>query len=210
MLKLYGFLRSRSNRAQWALEELETPYEFYQLDFSKGDHRSAYFLALNPGGKVPVLQDDDFFLSESSAICTYLGDKFPEKGMTPAVGTRDRGRYDQWMSFIVSELEQPLWNKGKHSFALPEEYRVPELLKTALYEFQQPAKILSEALGQRPWLVGDQMTMVDLMVAHTLRWAVNFQFPLEHENLLAFLERMEQRPAFARMKTKATLALPSA
>ncbi len=200
MLKLYGFLRSRSNRPHWALEELEVPYSFIQLDFQAADHRSEAFLALNPGGKVPVLVDDDFVLTESAAICTYLGDRFPEKRMTPAPATRERALYDQWMLFIQSELEQPLWSKGKHSFALPEQYRIPAMLDTALYEFERPLQILADALGEREWMVGDRLTMVDLMVAHTLRWAVNFKFPVEQANLLRFLERMESRPAFLRMR----------
>lgn len=200
MLKLYGFMRSRSNRPQWALEELEVPYTFVQLDFQAADHRSETFLALNPGGKVPVLVDDDFVLSESAAICTYLGDRFPEKRMTPAPATRERALYDQWMLFIQSELEQPLWSKGKHSFALPEQYRIPAMLDTALYEFERPLQILADALGEREWLIGDRLTMVDLMAAHTLRWAVNFKFPVEQPNLLRFLERMENRPAFLRLK----------
>lgn len=204
MLTLYGFLRSRSNRPHWALEELEVPYTFVQLDFNAGDHRSEKFLALNPGGKVPVLVDGDFVLTESAAICTYLGDRFPEKGMTPAPATRERALYDQWMLFIQSELEQPLWSKGKHSFALPEDYRIPAMLDTALYEFQRPLQITADALGERQWMIGDRLTMVDLLLAHTLRWAVNFKFPVEQQNLLDFLERMEQRPAYQRLKNVAT------
>ncbi len=201
MLTLYGFMRSRSNRPQWALEELEVPYTFVQLDFQAFDHGSEKYLALNPGGKVPVLVDDDFVLTESAAICTYLGDRFPDKGLTPAPATRERALYDQWMLFIQSELEQPLWSKGKHSFALPEAYRIPAMLDTALYEFQRPLKVVADALGDSQWMVGDRMTMVDILLAHTLRWAINFKFPVEQQNLLDYLERMEQRPAFQRMKT---------
>ena len=208
MIKLYGFFRSRSNRAMWALEEIGAPYEFYQLDFKRGDPRSDFYRAINPACKMPALQDDDLCLSESCAICNYLGEKFPESGLTPPSATRERAVYDQWMFFVLSELEQPLWTKGKHTFAIPEEYRVPAVLDTALWEFARAAKLLSKGLGDNEYIAGDRFTMADILVAQTLRWAVNFKYPIEHDNLTAYLEHMEARPAYARMAEKPHLEIP--
>ena len=80
MYQLFGFKRSRSDRPLWLLEELQQPYEFFQLDFAKGDNRSEYFLGLNPAGKVPALRHGDLTLIESGAICTYLADRHPDAG----------------------------------------------------------------------------------------------------------------------------------
>ena len=208
MIKLFGFVPSRSNRPHWALEEIGEPYEFYQLDFSKGDHRSEFFLKLNPAGKVPALQDGDLTLTESGAICNYLANLYPEHRLIPYEGSKNRALYDQWLMFILTELEQPLWVKGKHSFALPEDKRVPQIFDTAVWEFERAVALLSQGLGDREFMVGPQFTMVDIMAAHTLRWALKFKFPVEHPNLLAYLDRMEQRPAFARVWQTKALSIP--
>jgi len=209
MLQLYGVIRSRANRPHWALEEIGAPYTYYQLDFSKGDNRSDYFLKINPGGKIPVLVDGDLVVTESGAICNYLGEKYPAKKLTPPSGTRERATYDQWLMFVLTELEQPLWTNGKHRFALPEDKRVPAVLDTAFWEFERAAKLLSEGLGAREFFVGDRFTMVDIMAAHTLRWALNFKFEVNHDNLNAYLGRMEERPAFKRIFETKTLPLPA-
>ncbi len=208
MIKLFGFFPSRSNRPHWALEEIGEPYAFYQLDFTKGDQQSAFYLNLNPSGKVPALQDGGLVLTESGAICNYLGEKFPEKNLVPKSGTHERASYDQWLLFVLTELEQPLWTKGKHTFALPKDKRVPAVIDTAVWEFSQAAALLSQGLGDREFMVGNHFTMVDIFVTHTLRWAVNFKFQLAHPNLSAYQERMEQRPAYQRMREAKTLEIP--
>ncbi len=208
MLRLYGNPRSRANRVHWTLEELEAPYEFYELDFTKGDHRSPFFLQLNPGAKIPVLTDDDFVLSESGAICNYLAEKFPEKRLIPPSGTRERGVYDQWLMFVLTELEQPLWTAGKHRFALPKQWRVPAIQPTAHFEFSKAVELLSQGLGEREFLAGDHFSVVDVIATHTLRWASNFKFDLAFPNVEAYLERHEARPAFQRMRAATPLEFP--
>jgi glutathione S-transferase len=76
MLKLYGGERSRASIVQWYLEELNVPYEFILLDMQAGEHRQPEFLAINPIGKVPAIQDDDFILWESGAILLYIAEKY--------------------------------------------------------------------------------------------------------------------------------------
>ena len=205
MIKLYGVIRSRSNRPHWVLEEIGVPYEFYQLDFTKGDNRSEHFLDLNPSGKMPVLVDGDFVLTESAAICTYLGEKYPESGLVPT-GAVERANYNRWMSFVISELEQPLWTAGKHKFALPEEHRVAEIFPTTQYEFAKAAELLKQAM-QGEYFLGDSFTILDIMIAHTLRWANRFKFELD-DTLTSFMERMESRDAFQRMLATKTLEIP--
>lgn len=207
-VELFGNVASRSNRVHWALEELEIPYKFYQINFERGEHRSEPFLALNPAGKVPVLRDGDLVLTESAAICNYLGEKHPEKGLVPAGGTKLRAKYDQWLFFVLAELEQPLWTTGKHKFAIPKKYRVPTVIPTAQWEFQQAAILLSRGLEGQRYILGEQMTMVDIFIAHTLVWAQKFQFSIEVPHLEDYLSHMKKRPALARILTKPRLELP--
>lgn len=206
MFQLYGYLGSRSDRVHWLLEELQLDYQFYQLDFRRGDHRSEFYLARNPDGKVPALQHGDVVLTESAAICGYLCDLCPEKALIPAVQTVDRARYNQWVSFVITELEQPLWTKGKHFGGLPESLRLPQILDTAIWEFQRASGILEKHLQGRRTMLNETFSASDIMVATTLRWATRFDFPVS-ELLRDFMLSMEERPAYARMVAKERLSI---
>ena len=195
MITLYGMPHTRSFRALWALEEIGVKYHYQVVNLGKGEGKSADFLALNPSGKLPVLTEGDLVLTESAAICTYLADCHPEKKLVPAVGTLDRARYNQWCYFVMSELEQPLWTMGKHKFALPKEYRVRQVQKTADFEFMRAIRVLEEGLKGRDFLVGDHFTMADLLVVHTLNWADVFKIDHGCQLLDTYRDRIRQREA---------------
>lgn len=195
MLTVYGFPRSRATRILWMLEELQQDYDYQPLDLEKGEHRSAEFLALNPAGKVPVLIDDDLILSECTAIISYLGDKFEHRELLPTPGSAQRALHDQWASFVVTELEQPLWTMGKHKFAIPKEYRVKAIFPTATWELQQAITLFSDALGDNPFILGDSFTAADILLGHTLFWAKGFEQPIEQANLQQYMGRVSQRPS---------------
>ena len=202
MFMVYGFPNSRSSRVVWALEEVGAEYECVHVDLRAGAGWRPEYLALNVGGKVPTLVEGEFVLTESGAICTYIGDRFPATGLTPPVGGQERARYDQWCYFALSELEQPLWTIGKHTFALPERRRAPAVLETARWEFSVAAKILAEGLGRREFIAGDRFTAADILVAHTLAWAQAFELPLEHDNLESYTMRLLARPAWRRAQER--------
>jgi glutathione S-transferase len=121
-MKIYGHPRTRSLRAVWAAEEAGLDYEYVKIRLIRGEHKQPGYLALNRGGKVPTLVDADLVLTESFAICSYIGSRVPGSGLVPT-DARERAPYDQWGSFAITELEQPLWTMAKHTFVLPEEYR---------------------------------------------------------------------------------------
>ena len=202
MLTIFGCPNTRSARAVWALEEAGVDYEYIKVDLLKGEGRRPPYIDLNPGGKVPALRDGDFVLTESGAICTYIGDKFPASGLAPPVNTQDRARYHQWCFFVIGELEQPLWTMAKHRFALPEKRRVPAVIDTAVWEFGVAAKVLDAGLGDKEFIVGDHFTAVDIMLAQTLAWARAFEAPLGHDRLEAYADRLLSRPAVARARAR--------
>ncbi|MET0218911.1 MAG: glutathione S-transferase family protein [Burkholderiales bacterium] len=198
MLKLYGCPNTRSMRAAWALEEAGAEYDYQTVLLSKGAGRRPSFLRLNPSGKVPVLVDGDFVLTESVAICTYIGDLFPASGLTPPWGTRERACYNQWMAFAIAEMEQPLWTIAKHRFALPKELRVPEAEEGAKWDFTRACRAFEKGIAGRKYIVGDHFTAADILLTHSLAWAVSARIPVESEALQAYAERLLARPARAR------------
>jgi len=202
MLKLYGAPNSRATRVVWMLEELGLDYAYAYVDLMKGAARRPEYLALNPGGKVPALVDGELILTESAAILTYLGEQHPAAGLVPSAGTPARAHYYQWCFFVLSELEQPLWTMAKHRFALPEAQRVPAMLDTAQWEFAKVTKVLAQGLGEQPFILGEQFSAADILVAHTLSWSRAMKIPPDDPRLVDYAERLLARPALARAKER--------
>jgi glutathione S-transferase len=202
MLQVYGCPNTRSTRVVWALEEVGVEYDYHKVDLLAGAGRQPAYLALNPGGKVPTLVDGDLVLTESAAICTYIGDRFAASGLTPPAGSIERARYNQWCFFVMSELEQPLWTIAKHRFALPEKRRVPAVIETAIWEFAMAAKVLTTGLGEREFLVGDRFTAADILAAHTLAWARAYQLAPGNPHLDAYADHLLARPAWERARAR--------
>ena len=153
------------------------------------------------------MQDGELLLTESAAIVTYLGDKFPEQGLVPNAGTTERGKFEQWSYFTLSELEQPLWTMGKHRFALPKEHRVAEIMKTAEWEFQRALSLLEHGLGDSQYILGDTFCAADILLGHTLIWGINFKQAVEQKNLQQYIQRLRERKALTRAIAKEEAAL---
>jgi glutathione S-transferase len=197
-MRLYGHPNTRSTRALWALEEAEATYNYVQVNLLKGEARSAAFLEINPGGKLPALVDGNLILTESAAICMYIADKFPAAQLAPAHASLQRAKLNQWCFFALSELEQPLWTLAKHTFALPEKYRVPEIMDTTRWEFARAVTVLAAGLGEREYIVGDTFSAADILIANTLNWARSRSVEIQPPLLNAYADRMLARPALQR------------
>src|SRR3954469_24799734 len=93
----------RHVRPVWLMEELEAPYQLKLMDVEKSEETAPEYLAINPFGRVPALEDGAFRLCESGAICTYLADKHGK--LIPRAGTPERAKHDQWMYVAVTMVE---------------------------------------------------------------------------------------------------------
>lgn len=191
MYKVYGSVTSRAFRVLWMLEEIGEPYEFIKA----GPHSEAV-LAVNPSGKVPVLMDGDAALTDSSAILTYLADKHGK--LTYPAGTIDRARQDALIHCVLDEVDAVLWTAARHGFILPEEHRVPAVKDSLKWEFSRNLNRLA-ARFEGPFLMGDKMTIADILFTHCLNWAFGAKFPIESEALLAYGKAMRERDAFKRV-----------
>ena len=81
MMKHYCNPMSRAVTTMWMFAELDAPHEEINIDFASGESKSPEYRAINPMGKVPPLVDGDAVVTEVAAICAYLADPFPEKGL---------------------------------------------------------------------------------------------------------------------------------
>lgn len=191
MYKVIGTTKSRALRVLWLLNELGQPYE--HIDAMP---RSDEAKAVNPSGKIPVLMDGDTAIPDSCAIMTYLADK--HGAFTYAAGTVERALQDALTHQILDELDAVLWTAARHSFVLPEDKRVETIKDPLKWEY---ARNVDRIMAQRkgPFMMGDQMTIPDMLLTHCAGWAMVAGFPTENAELKAFSKEMRARPAYMKM-----------
>ena len=202
-MKLFGYRNGRTLRALWTLEEAGARYEYVEVDVLRGEGRQPWFLQINAGGKVPVLLDDGAVITESAAVCMHIAEKYPEAGLLPPVATAQRTRLYQWISFVLTELDAPLWTIAKHRFALPKERRVAAVIDTAIWEFELAARLLGAALRETPYLDDDRFTLADILAGHTLLWAKAARIGFQDATLERYLDTLMGREALKRAQQRA-------
>jgi glutathione S-transferase len=191
-----GHPRSRAMRVMWMLEELGQPYDL----IAAAPHSDA-IKAVNPTGKIPALKVGDEVLLDSIAIVQFLADR--HGACTYPAGTIERAQQDGFTQFCVDEVEGALWTAGKHSFALPEALRVPQVKETAKAEFARAMATLDERLGDSDFVMGDRFTVPDLLLGHCAGWAVSAKFDLPGGRVGAYFDRLRARPALKRAMARA-------
>ena len=191
MYTVIGTVRSRAARVLWMLEELGEPYEHIPAP-----PRSEGVTAFNPAGKVPVLVEDGTPITDSTAIIQYLADKHGK--LTHPAGTVDRARQDSLTQFLLDEFDAALWMAARHSFVLPEALRHAAIKNTLRWEFERSQKTLVHRMGEGPFLMGETMTVPDIILTHCGTWALAAKFPIVEHRLTDYLDRMRQRPAYRR------------
>jgi glutathione S-transferase len=192
-MKLYEFGPTRAIRARWTLQELGVGFEGVTVNLAKGEHTRPEFRSLNPAGKLPVLVDDDFVLTESVAIVVYLAEKYPRPRLLPD-DARERAELNRWMLFTVTELEQPLWRMTRQSAIYPEAERAPADIPIASREFREMASVMESHMRDRQFLMGDKVTVGDFVLAYTLDWGNEFRLLDQCPKLVSYMERMYARP----------------
>jgi glutathione S-transferase len=165
----YHSLSSYSQRVRIAAHEKDIALELVELDFMAKEHRGAPFLAMNPWGRVPVLEHDGFLLFESTAILEYLEALHPSPALVPA---DLQGRATVAMHMKLCDIEC-----GVHSGALvfptrflPRERWKPEPMAHARAAIERHFANLDGILGGRTWLLGDQFTLADVCYAPFMRF----------------------------------------
>jgi glutathione S-transferase len=190
-MKLYEFAFTRSIRARWTLQELGVDFEPISVNLFAGEASRPEFLKLNPAAKIPVLVDGDLVLTESAAIVLYLAEKYRRFLPTDA---RGRAEVNRWLLFTVTELEQPLWRIAKNKNLYPQEQRLAADIPLASQDFLRMADVAEKHMQGRAFVVGDDVTVADFVLAYTLDWANEVKLLDRCPQLVAYMERMYARP----------------
>ncbi|MCF6320199.1 MAG: glutathione S-transferase family protein [Rhizobiaceae bacterium] len=191
MYKLIGSPKTRAFRVLWMLEELGLEYEIVDAGPRTDD-----ILAFNPSGKVPALVADDNVIIDSSAIVQFLADRH-EKFTYPA-GTIERAKQDSFLHFANDDLDGTCWVAAKHSFVLPEELRVSDIIKSCQWDWGRAMMTLEQRLGNNEYVMGETFTVPDIIICHVAGWAKRSGFDWPSGRISDYFERAQSRLAFQR------------
>lgn len=185
-MKLYYNPRSRAVTAKWMLDECGASYEIVPIDLEKREQKAPEFLDINPAGKLPALVDGEARIFESAAICLYLGDKFPEANLAPAIGAPERGRYLSLMVYSTSQLEPAMGDALLGAEMLP---------ARGWTDFETVKDVIEGELDDGPYLFGDWFTAADIMIGSMFVWKRLWGGPPDRPKLEAYVDRLLKRPA---------------
>ncbi|RON18636.1 glutathione S-transferase family protein [Pseudomonas frederiksbergensis] len=194
-IKLYSFpLSGHAHRVELMLSLLQLPTELIFVDLAKGAHKQPDFLALNPFGQVPVIDDQGVVLADSNAILVYLALKYGNGHWLPTdpVGA---AKVQRWLSVAAGPIAfGPARARLITVFGAP--YNAQEVIAYA----HTWLKVIDQELGATPYLVGSEPTIADIAaysyIAHAPEGNVSLD---DYANIRAWLARIEALPGFVGM-----------
>jgi glutathione S-transferase len=197
MLRIYGAAKSRALRTLWMVGELGLEYDHKDYLPRSPETRTPEFRALNANGRVPVIDDGGFILSESMAINFYLAKKhgsalYPTDAKNEALAL-------QWSLWETDRLDRQLVNFVRHSKELPAAERKAEVAEASWKEVVESFDVLEIALTKSEWLAGPAFSVGDLNVAGALYRALSLDIA-KWPHVQAWLNRCWDRPAAKRAR----------
>ena len=194
-IRLHRFAPSgHCHRVELLLSLLELPVELVDVDLPGKEHKSPRFLALNPFGQVPVIEDGGVVLGDSNAILVYLSRAYGEGRFEPqsAVLLAEQQR---WLSVAAGPLAfGPAAARAQRLFNSPVELIPAQQRAHALF------KVMNAQLAQRSFLLGESLTLADIAnYAYSARAPEGGVQLDEYPALRAWLARVEATPRFVPM-----------
>jgi glutathione S-transferase len=196
-MKLYYWDTLNPRKACAVARYLNAPVDFVPVDLGKGEHKRPEYLALNPNGRVPTLEDDGKTLWESNAIMCYLADKAGSD-----LWPRDERQIEvvRWLSwdaigfgphagtFYFENIIKPRYSLGDPDAAA---------LDRAGEQFKRSARVLDDHLRGRKFLVAERLSLADFAVANVLYYADQARLPLEEfREIRRWHDRLNEIPAW--------------
>jgi glutathione S-transferase len=209
-LRIYGVARTRAFRAIWMAKELGLDYEHVPIEIGAAGARKPEYLAVNPNGRLPAIDDDGFVLWESQAITLYLAKKHSPGRLYPAT-LEGEAKAWQWSMWAANEVERAVNIWSLHAVRLPPEDRDAQKRADALAVLAAPFRVLDGALGDSPYLLGSEFTVADLNVAAVSSRAIGMDLAAT-PRLADWIKRCHDRPAARaalKLRTEADAATPA-
>jgi glutathione S-transferase len=204
MLRIWGRVSSVNvQKVVWCADELGLAYERIDVGGKFGGNDTPEYLAMNPNGLVPVIEDEGFVLYESNAIVRYLAARDPAARLWPA-DPRARADIDRWMEWQSTNYTPAMWGAFWQLIRTPADKRDAALVESSRAKSEKASGILDAHLATRPYLAGEAFSAADIVVgcaAH--RW---LNLPLERvprPHLARWYAELKARPASRQVTSQA-------
>jgi glutathione S-transferase len=200
MLKIYGRANSINvQKVLWAADECGVAFERIDVGGAFGGNDQSWYLAMNPNGVVPVIDDDGYILWESHSIVRYLAAKHAPGTLWPA-DPQMRGEAERWMDWQQTTLQAGMTALFWGWVRTPQSKRHPATLEAARLATAPLWQRLDDHLASRAFIVGDRFTIGDIPLgAMCYRWLA---LPFErgdlpaYTHLRAWYDRLCERPSY--------------
>ena len=188
-MKHYFHPMSRSVVTDWMLKELELEHEQILVDLNSEENRTPAFLTINPMGKLPVLEDNGQIVTEVAAICTYLADKYIEKGLAPVFGSPKRAAYYRLL-FLAGNTVEPALS------LMASNIEYPDTKSVGWGDINRVSATLESVVPNTGWLLGKEFTAADVVMGGLLDSMLTFHKLTLPSNVIAYVDRLRNRPAY--------------
>jgi glutathione S-transferase len=194
MLKFYHAPWSRSSNTLWLMEELGVPYELEHVDIRQEGGVPEKYRAIQPNKKVPAIEHDGVVITERAAIAIYLCDAFPQAGLAPRQGDKDRGPYLTWLVYADSVFDPAVaahalgWEYDKNNFSFG--------------GFDDLVANLERRLSSSKFVAGERFTAADIALAGSMAYVMGQGWLPEKPVFADYVARATDRPAARRTDEK--------
>lgn len=194
MLKFYHAPWSRSSNILWLMEELGAPYEIEHVDIRQEGGAPENYRKVQPNKKVPAIEHDGTVVTERAAIAIYLCDAFPQAGLAPKTGGKDRAAYLTWLVYADSVFDPAVaaraqgWNYVASNFSFG--------------SFEDMVANVERRLQQSQFIAGDRFTAADVAMAGNINYVMSQKWLPEKPAFVDYVARTTQRPASMRAQEK--------
>jgi glutathione S-transferase len=202
MITLWGRTNSINvQKVLWVLDHLKVPYERIDAGLQFGVNNSPEFLAMNPNGKIPLINDGGAFVWESHAICKYVCNVTPGQTLYPT-DPAPRGQVDQWLDWALGTLYVPMGIVFLQLVRTPEAQRNPARIEEESKKTVDAFRVLNQHMAGRQFVVGSAITLADIVLsAATYRCAGLGVIQLDGPDCSAiqpWFAHMKEQPEFKR------------
>jgi len=196
MLTLFYSPGACSMASHIGLEESGTAYELKPIALAKGEQRTPDYLKINPRGRVPALRlEDGSVLTENTAILSYLGLRFPEKGLLPKESTA-QARCISMMAWLSNSVHPAFTHIFRPERFSEQEAAYPSIKAAGKKTFWAALQEIDGMVAGKSWMQGDQFTACDPYALVFYGWGARIELPVkELANYTAWKRRMLERPA---------------
>jgi len=177
-----------TRRVLYTAALLNIPIKLQTVDFLKGEQKHPQHIQKQPFGKIPVLEQGDFVLYESRAICRYLNDGVSTTHSLIPQEPKAKAIFEQWASLELGTFNPLIETLNQHTvyYKFQPGGKADEAVRDATYEkLQTPLKVLDAQLAKHSYITGDHISLVDIWIVPAL-YTIHEHAPEEAKKVMGF------------------------